>query len=622
MTWYADGIRISKKRAHILLAMMMCFSVLLFFRMFFLQVIEAEKYKTLADKNRIGSHFLSAPRGIIYDRNGVPLAGNRKTFRAIITAEDTGFQVAKTLDLFQRLVPLREDEVNRILKETANKKSFVPVRVKDDLTREQVSAVELNLPSLSGISIEESLMRVYPKKEKTAHTIGYVKAVDDPKRMLREEKMGKTGVEQFYNDDLTGKTGVKKMEVNSVGRQVRELERQEPVQGEDLQLSIDARLQDIGFAALKEETGSAVLMDVETGEVLMLVSTPSFDPNLFNYPISTSVWKSLNDELHRPQVNKAISEHYAPGSTFKIVVALAGLEAGVIEPDTQIHCDGKMYVGNHPFHCWKKTGHGSLNLKQALQHSCDVYFYEVARRVGADKIADMAERLGFGSVSGIELNGELSGLVPTNMWKVARRNESWRLGDTMNMGIGQGFLETTPIQMVQMMARVANGKKKVKPTLIKVDKDRTEQFDDLDIDPRYIAAVKEGLEDVVNKRGGTAFGARIDVDGQKMGGKTASTQIRQISLAEREQGIKQQHELAWKDRDHAFFLAYAPVDNPRYALVVAVEHGGGGGMVAAPIAGTIMKQVLELEIADEQNRQEKMSTLIPPVKPEMMEKEK
>ena len=356
---------------------------------------------------------------------------------------------------------------------------------------------------------------------------------------------------------------------------------------------------------MKDESGSAILMDVRTGEILMLVSTPSFDPNIFNYPIDSKTWKSLNGNDRRPMVNKSISEHYSPGSTFKIVVALAGLDAGTIKPSTKIDCEGRLFVGDHPFHCWRRKGHGDLNLIEALQHSCDIYFYEVARKVGVDKIVETADRLGFGKKTGIESQNEKSGLLPSKAWKSAQFGDGWRLGDTMNLGIGQGFLNSTPMQMVQMMAWVANGGYAVKPTLLKQDPDKVNS-ESLGFSRHYLLEILEGLKAVVNKSGGTAYHTRFDVNGQYMGGKTASTQIRRISLAEREKGLKQQHELAWKDRDHAFFVGYAPVNKPRYAIAVAVEHGGGGGMVAAPIASSIMRQVLELEIADKEAERQRI----------------
>ena len=590
-----------------LAAGMLLFSFILFGRMFYLQVLDAEKYKMLAEKNRIGIRQIIPERGLIFDRNEQLLAQNRKTFRAIITAEDTQGNVQKVLEKFQQLVPLEDFELERIVKEIKRKKSFVPVRVKEDLTFEQMSAIQLNIPQLPGIAIEESLMRIYPEKENTAHVVGYVSFLTEADLKKNERlhnlpdvRVGRMGLENSFEVDLAGVAGSKKMEINSIGREVRELERQEPISGNDILLSIDKRLQKIAIEAMKDEAGSAVLMDIHTGEILLLVSTPSFDTNIFNGPVSHKVWSQLNSNERHPMLNKAVAGAYSPGSVFKIVVALAGLEAGVIKLDTKIDCEGRLYVGSHPFHCWKKGGHGPMNLIEALQHSCDIYFYELARQVGVDKIIEVASRLGFGQKTGIELNAERTGLLPTREWKYARYNDAWRLGDTMNLGIGQGFLLSTPIQMVQMMARVANGGYEVSPTLLKTD-ENGEDKKSLRFSPSHLKHVMRGLDAVVNKYGGTAYHTRLDVNGQKMAGKTASTQIRHISLAEREEGLKQQHELAWRDRDHAFFVAYAPLDKPRYALVVAVEHGGGGGSVAAPIASNIIRQVLLLEQEDKKN---------------------
>ena len=614
--WEAGGVKKVKKRAYIFAVAVVFFSLLLFSRMFFLQVIEGEKYQTKAENNRIGLRQIAPPRGLIFDRNGVPLALNRKTFRAVLTAENTEGQVSAVLEKFKKLVPLEDEEVERILKDVKRRKPFVSVRVKEDLTFEQMASLQLNMPELPGISIEESLMRVYPEGETSAHAIGYVSFLteEDLKKNenlqnLPDARIGRIGVENSFEKDLAGIPGTRKMEINAVGREIRELDRLEPVAGMDIYLSLDARLQKIGFDAMKDESGSAIMMDVNTGEILMLVSTPSFDPNIFNYPIDSATWKNLNGNERKPMVNKSISEHYSPGSTFKIVVALAGLESRVIKPTTKIECEGRLFVGKHPFHCWRRKGHGSLNLAEALQHSCDIYFYEVARKVGADKIIEVAERLGFGEKTGIELRGEKTGLLPSRAWKFAHYSDAWRLGDTMNLGIGQGFLNATPMQMVQMLAWVVNGGYAVKPTLLKQDGDANEA-EKLGFPRRYLLEIMSGLKNVVNKSGGTAYHTRFDVDGQRMGGKTASTQIRRISLAEREEGLKQQHELAWKDRDHAFFVGYAPVNKPRYAIVVAVEHGGGGGMVAAPIASSIMRQTLELEMEEKKEKRKRIQERI------------
>lgn len=609
MTWQADGVKKVTRRTFLMGGAQVALASILFGRMFYLQVVEADKYKMLADKNRIGLKLIAPPRGLILDCNDIPLAYNRKTFRSVIVAEDTNGNLRSTLMNFGKLVPVSDEEYERILKEIKQKRAFMSVRVKDDLSFDEMASIQLNIPDLPGISIEDSLMRVYPSGEKSAHAIGYVSFMTDEDLKNQEDlqkmpdvRIGRTGVEEFYEDRLYGQTGSRKIEINAVGREVRELEKQDAVPGENLRLFLDSRLQEVGYNALKEEAGSAVLIDIETGGVKMLVSTPSYDPNLFNAPLDVKTWKNLSQNERRPLMNKAIAGQYSPGSVFKIVVALAALENGIINEHTRIQCDGRLFVGDHPFHCWKKTGHGPLNLVEALQHSCDIFFYQIAYDTGVDKIVEMASRLGFGDVTGIDLVGEKAGLLPSRAWKEAKYGDAWRRGDTMNMGIGQGFLLATPLQMAVMMARVSSKGKKIMPRLLQSDV--TETAESLNISPQHLALVLKGLRAVVNERGGTAYHTRINVNGQRMGGKTASTQIRRITLKEREEGLKQQHELKWKDRDHAFFVGYAPTDKPKYALAVAVEHGGGGGSKAAPIAGEIMRKVLELEQIDKETQKD------------------
>lgn len=605
MTWQAEGVKKVPKRAVFLLTVQIVFAFILFGRMFYLQVIESDRYKMLADKNRISVRLLQPPRGLLIGTDGVPLAFNRKTFRAVLVAEDTGGNVQKTLANFQKLVPLSQEEYDRILKEVQKKKAFVPVQIKDDLSFDEMAAIQLNLPDLAGVSIEDSLVRVYPQKQIGAHTLGYVSFITEKDlndfaqlQKMPDIRIGRTGIEQFYESKLYGKTGARKMEINAVGREVRELSKEKSVAGDNINLTLDSRLQEAAFQAMGEQTGAAVLMDIHTGAVKTMVSTPAFDSNIFNEAIDAATWKDLNTNEHHPLLNKAISAQYSPGSIFKIVVALAALESGVITEKTRVYCDGQLVVGNHPFHCWRPHGHGSMTLKDALKNSCDVYFYQVAYDTGVDKIVEMAERLGLGEKTGIDLMDEKVGFVPSRSWKEARFGDAWRPGDTMNLGIGQGFLLVTPMQMVTLMARVANGGKKVVPHL--VQQNDISEFEDLRINPNHLKIVLKGLDAVVNEKGGTAAHTHINVDGDKMGGKTASTQIRRITLKEREEGLKKQNELAWRDRDHAFFVSYAPVDNPRYALVVAVEHGGGGGSVAAPIAAKIMRKALQLDKLDKE----------------------
>jgi len=336
---------------------------------------------------------------------------------------------------------------------------------------------------------------------------------------------------------------------------------------------------------------------VHTGEILMMVSTPSFDPNIFNAPLPDALWKSLNNNPKHPLVNKAVQGLYSPGSLFKIVVALAGLEGGDITSASRVNCTGALQVGNNVFHCWRRDGHGVESLKDALQHSCDIYFYQMGQKVGVDKISQMAAKLGFGAPTGVGIVGEKSGLLPSREWKRREKDDEWRIGDTVNLSIGQGYLTATPMQMLQMMARVVNGGKAVRPTLIKPKEQPV--FESLGFNPYHLALIRKGLSAVVNEKGGTAYHVRFDSHGQKMGGKTASTQIRRISAKEREEGIKPQSQLPWKERDHAFFAAYAPENKPEYALIVAIEHGGGGSLTAAPIASQIMRKALELKREDE-----------------------
>lgn len=600
MSWQSDGVHAIKKRAIILLSFEIFCAFLLFVRMFYLQIIQADRYQILAEKNRISIKPIAPTRGLIFDRNGKPVAYNFKAFRANIIAEKTDGNLEKTLDKFGQLIPLSDKEKKRILKEVSQKKSFMPVRVKDNLSFDEMAKVELNIPDLAGISIDESLIRIYPFSQTMVHPLGYTSFAgeNDLKENTDLSKMpdvriGKTGFEQFYNTQLYGKTGSQKVEINSVGREVRQLDILQPVSGENIYLTLDSRMQEAGFDALKNESGSAVLIDIHTGEVLMMVSSPAFDPNIFSTSVDENDLKKLENPERRPFLNKAIREHYSPGSIFKMVVALAGLEAGVIRENTKINCAGKLFVGTHPFHCWHKEGHGDMNLKDALKHSCDIYFYEIARQVGVDKIVEVANRLGLGRKTGIDLYSEQTGLLPTRSWKQQTYQDAWRLGDTMNMGIGQGFLLVTPLQMAVMTAMIANGGYSIQPHLFLSEDKKTKSTERL-FSTNHLNVVKKGMSAVVNEKGGTAYHARIRVNGKKMAGKTASTQVRRISLSEREEGVKKQYELEWKYRDHAFFVAYAPQDNPKYALAVAVEHGGSGGGLAAPIAAQIMKKALEL----------------------------
>ncbi len=569
-------------------------------RLYYLQVYQADRYKTLADENRISTRLLVPPRGIIYDRNGIVIASNQQNFQALIVAEQAP-NVQETLDAFKKIMPLSEAEEEKVKKDLKRNRSFVPIKIKDNLTWEEVSKIQLNAPDLPGIVIDEGLSRYYPYGASMAHFLGYVSSVsdkdvkDDPLLEVPGFKIGKSGIEKYFEKDLRGESGNLKLEVNAYGRIMKEIERVDGTPGKDVQLTIDARLQQKAFDLFGEESGAAVLLDVHTGEILAFVSAPSFDPNMMTQGLSQEDWNALLKNERNPLTNKAISGQYSPGSTFKMIVAMAALEAGVIKPETKSYCAGKMSLGNHTFHCWKKQGHGHLNVVEALQHSCDIFFYETAQKLGIEKIAEMARRFGLGSKIDIGLENEKAGLIPDKEWKLRRFGEPWQQGESLISGIGQGYILTTPLQLATMTARLVNGGYEVKPTFLKISNGDKSKIKKMDVSQANLELMKEGMYAVVNKPGGTAFMSQFNYHGEKMGGKTGTTQVRRITMKERREGIKKESELPWRLRNHALFVGYAPHDNPKYAVAVLVEHGGGGSSVAAPLAGKILKEAVMLD---------------------------
>lgn len=570
-------------------------------RLYFLQVKEADKYKMMSDENRISTRFLVPPRGLIFDRNGEIIAKNEQDFQALMVAEQTP-DIAETLKTFKQIVPLTEGEAQKIRKDLKNKRRFIPIKLKDNLSWNEVSKILLHAPDLPGVEINEGLSRYYPYADIYAHVLGYVGPVsdkdkkDNPLYMVPGFKIGKSGLERYFDYKLQGKGGTIKLEVNAYGRVMNEIERNSGEEGQSLTLTLDARLQRAAYEAFGEESGAAVVLNVRTGEILALVSTPSFDPNLFTNGISYKHWNALLKNERTPLVNKAVSGQYSPGSTFKVVVALAALEAGVIDLNTRFNCSGGLDVGNIRFHCWRHSGHGSLNVVEALKHSCDIFFYETAMKLGIDKIHDMAVKLGMGNVLEVGLDNEKAGIIPTKAWKKARFGTSWTQGDAANSGIGQGYVLVTPLQLATMLARVVNGGYAVQPTFIKPTEKELSKIKRLDISTKNIEIVKRGMFEVVNGTGGTAGRARFNINGAMMGGKTGTTQVRRISMKERSSGILRDEQLPWRLRNHALFIGFTPVDNPRYSVAVIVEHGSSGSGVAAPIASKILQEALQLDI--------------------------
>ncbi|WP_020594328.1 penicillin-binding protein 2 [Kiloniella laminariae] len=572
-------------------------------RMYYLQVIEAEKYKTLAEDNRVNLRLLPPRRGKILDRFGVELAGNQQNFRVVVVKEQTPDLIA-TLDALSLLIKLSEHDYKRVLRDVKRKRAFVPVTVKDNLSWDQVSSIEVNSADLPGASIEVGETRFYPFGADMSHILGYVAAVSeaeltgDPLLELPDFRIGKNGVEKFYDQEMRGQAGTSEFEVNAYGRVIRELSRKEGASGREMILTIDAGLQTFVQQRLMSELSAAsVVIDIENGDILAMGSVPAYDPSAFNLGLSSAQWNSLINDPLSPLTNKSISGGYAPGSTFKMAVALAALKEGIGAHTHTAFCPGFMKLGNSKFHCWKKGGHGRVNMIEALQYSCDVYFYDVARRIGVDNIAAMANRLGLGEKVGIDLPGEKPGVIPTKAWKEANIGESWQGGETLVTSIGQGFVLTTPLQLAVMTARLASGQKKVVPRLARGYREGGQaygfarsEFEDLGIPEEHIRIIHQGMDAVSNHPRGTAYRYRIKEEGWELAGKTGTAQVRRITLAERQAGVFKNEDLPWRRRDHALFTAFAPVDKPRYACSVVVQHGGGGSTIAGPIARDILRE--------------------------------
>ncbi len=574
-------------------------------RMYYLQVIESEQYKLLADENRINLRLLPPPRGRVLDRTGVELANNQQNYRVVLIAEQAD-NVAQTLEALAELIPLDAYERSKVLREVKRRRSFVPVTVAENLTWEEFARVNVYTPDLPGIQPDIGETRAYPYGGKMAHVIGYVGAVSerdltgDPLLELPGFRVGKSGVERTREEFLRGKAGVSRVEVNAFGRVIRELNRREGQPGEDLRLSLDAELQNHMMNLLGEESASAVVMDIHSGEVLGLASTPGFDPQAFNIGLTQQAWTDLTGDPRNPLMNKAIAGQYPPGSTFKMIVAIAALDAGLMSPEQKVFCSGHVELGNQRFHCWKRTGHGNMEMLDAIEQSCDVYFYEVAKRVGIDRIAETARHFGLGAETGIEIPAERKGLMPTREWKKARTGEAWQQGETLVAGIGQGFVLTTPLQLAVMTARIANGGFAVKPRLILGAPESAEAVSEperMPIGRNALQLVAEAMRRVSNVPTGTAFGARIRDPSMALAGKTGTSQVRRITRTERENRVLRNDELPWEQRDHALFVAFAPTSAPRYAVSVVVEHGGSGSAAAAPLARDILIKVQELERA-------------------------
>ncbi len=552
-------------------------------RLYQLQVKDGDQYMVDAEANRISERLLAPPRGRIIDRFGVELATNRRNYRVLLVSEQATEGVAAALDQIGKVILLSDQQKKKVMRDIAANKKFVPVPVVENLTWDEFSRLNLHLPYLPGVQPDVGETRDYPFGGELVHILGYVASVseqdqehdDDPLMHLPGMKIGKRGIEKAYEQNIRGRAGASRVEVNAYGRIVRELGKDDGEPGEDVYLTIDRQVQAMADQKLGQESAALVVMDVHNGDVIALSSTPGFDPNWFNVGLSNAQWQGLTTSDHKPLLNKVTSGIYPPGSTFKTAVALAAIEAGIATPDYRVSCSGVYNFGGHAFHCWQKRGHGSQDVEGGIKNSCDVFFYETARRVGIDRIEEAARKLGLGEVTGLELPGEHSGLVPSRAWKQKTYKSSWQQGDTLSVGIGQGYVTATPLQLVQQAARIASGKA-VSPRMVhsvggKV-LPRAEPAK-LDFTDEALTRVRSGMNRVMNEGGGTAWSWRITEPGYEMAGKTGTAQVRVYSKEEHQRGLTKNSALDWKLRDHALFIGYAPVIDPKYAIVTIIEHG-------------------------------------------------
>lgn len=569
-------------------------------RMYYLQVVQSHDYQILADENRISLRLLAPPRGRIFDRRGTVLAANRLSYRIVMIPEETD-DPAATLAALSLIIPISKAQQNRILRQVSSKPSFVPATVVEDLPWDRFSRVNIKSPGLAGIQPGAGETRNYPDNSLFSHVVGYVGAPDteladdDPLLRLPGFKTGKSGIEKSHEKDLRGRAGTSRVEVNAYGRVIREVARQEGEAGADLVLTVDRQLQDFAARRLAEQSAAVVAMDAHSGDILALVSNPSFDANAFNRGLSRRYWQGLLDDPRKPLINKCIAGQYPPGSTIKPLVALAGLESGAIDEDHEVYCNGALKFGDNVFHCWKKHGHGRVGLAESIIQSCDIFYYDVARRVGIDRLSEFLRWFGLGENFNIGIDGGKAGLVPDRQWKKKTFGTSWQQGETLITGIGQGSLLATPLQMAVMMARIVNGGVAVSPRLMEAGDDRRDPVSavlQIPVRAAYLRLVQDAMDKVVNDRHGTAFRSRLRKSPFSFGGKSGTAQVIRISSQEREAGVRKNKEKPWVERDHALFVGFGPVEAPRYVVSVLVEHGGGGSSVAGPIVRDMMGEIL------------------------------
>ena len=574
-------------------------------RLFFLQVKENKKYLTLSDKNRIREWKLPPIRGEFKDYFGNTIAGNFEAYQLHIIpeeVEDFRYVIYRVKELLQ----LSEKQFKKILKKKNEIKPWETLIVADNLNWEKFSKINNHLYDLNGVKPVISISRDYPYKENFTHVLGYVSQANENDILTNENikekfvpglKVGKTGLERSFEKRLIGSNSVERYEVNAYGRRISQLAFQKGNQGETIKLTIDTKIQELTNELLKEKAGSICVMDIYTGAIIAMHSSPSFDPNSFVFGISQDEWQLIRNNPMKPLVNKSLSGNYSPGSTIKPIVALSALENEIIGPDFTVQCKGHknpLELYGQTYHCWKKEGHGFVNLREAMKQSCDTYFYEVARRLGVDRLSVTAKKFGLGKkVFKDVFDNEKNGLIPNTEWKKNALGRNWVLGETIITGIGQGFIQTTPIQLCLMTAQIANGGYKIYPKIVANDDNQYEdKFMPLYKKARNIKIIQDAMFSSTNEVRGTSYRSRLEDPKYQFAGKTGTSQVKKITERDRELDLKT-FQIPYEERDHALYIAFGPYKNPRYALSIIIEHGGSGGTVAAPLAKELFKMIMD-----------------------------
>ena len=597
----------------------------IFGRLASLQINEATKYRSLADKNRFRETKFAPPRGIIKDYFDSEIASNTRVYQLHITPENTP-DIEKLLIRLKGLIGLSDRQTSLILKKIKKQKKWETIVISDNLNWSEFSRLNLFLHELEGAQPVVSIARVY-KNNASAHAIGYVSEIS-PRDIRNKDYLkniniagiavGKTGLESTLDEEMLGTPGFMRYEVNAYGKKIKQVSLNKGLNGKTFRTTLDNEVQILAAKLLEKVSGAACVMDIYNGDIISMVSSPTFNPNSFIHGIKSKEWNDLLNNRDKPMINKAISGLYPPGSTIKTLTALSALENDVVSSKLLVKCDGFIDLHGERFHCWKKEGHGLVGMRTALKKSCDVYFYEVARKLGIDRLALTAEKFGLGKKVLQNYSEEKAGVVPNTKWKIKEIGKNWYIGETLHSGIGQGYFLTTPLQLSLMTAQIANGGFKVQPRIL-IDKNdpvsnlqkylnhknsspgnvmsADDQVFNFGLQPLFrnqenINLVKDAMFAATNEVGGTSYRSRHNSKKFMFAGKTGSSQIKRFTPEQREAEVKQEN-ITYLERDHAWFVAFAPVSDPRYAISVLVEHGGSGSSAAAPIAKKIIKKVLE-----------------------------